>query len=105
VIAGVGSDRLDIHATQENRLDKVQFVSNIGTPNDHFFHKLIPRIEARCTAVFEYVPVLLGGIATDQVHSAAANAVAMLCTRSSIACAICSNSRPAASSAAMSALK
>jgi len=48
VIAGVGSDRLNMHATQENRLDKVQFVSNIGTPNDHFFfHKLIPRIEAR----------------------------------------------------------
>ena len=40
----------------------VQFQFDFGSPNAYFAHKLIPRIEARTGARFEYVPVLLGGL-------------------------------------------
>ncbi|HEY1632081.1 MAG TPA: 2-hydroxychromene-2-carboxylate isomerase [Rhizomicrobium sp.] len=39
-----------------------QFLFDFGSPNAYMAHKVIPGIEARAGAKFEYVPVLLGGI-------------------------------------------
>lgn len=41
---------------------KVEFHFDFGSPNAYFSHKLIPAIEARTGASFDYVPVLLGGV-------------------------------------------
>jgi 2-hydroxychromene-2-carboxylate isomerase len=41
---------------------KAEFVFDFGSPNAYFAHKVIPEIEARTGATFEYVPALLGGI-------------------------------------------
>ncbi len=41
---------------------KVEFLFDFGSPNAYFAHKVIPEIESRTGAEFEYVPVLLGGI-------------------------------------------
>ena len=41
---------------------KVEFHFDFGSPNAYFCHKLIPDIESRIGVVFEYVPVLLGGV-------------------------------------------
>ena len=40
----------------------VQFLFDFGSPNAYLAHKLIPQIEARSGAHFEYVPILLGGL-------------------------------------------
>jgi 2-hydroxychromene-2-carboxylate isomerase len=40
----------------------VQFLFDFGSPNAYMCHRVIPTIEARTGVVFEYVPVLLGGI-------------------------------------------
>jgi len=40
----------------------VQFLFDFGSPNAYLCHKVIPVIEARTGAVFEYVPILLGGL-------------------------------------------
>ena len=40
----------------------VQFLFDFGSPNAYLSHKVIPEIEARTGAKFEYVPVLLGGV-------------------------------------------
>jgi 2-hydroxychromene-2-carboxylate isomerase len=40
----------------------VQFLFDFGSPNSYLCHKVIPEIEARTGARFEYVPVLLGGL-------------------------------------------
>ena len=40
----------------------VQFLFDFGSPNAYLSHKVIPAIEARTGAVFEYVPILLGGL-------------------------------------------
>ncbi len=40
----------------------VEFYFDFGSPNAYLSHKVIPQIEARTGGVFEYVPVLLGGI-------------------------------------------
>ncbi|MDI9335713.1 MAG: 2-hydroxychromene-2-carboxylate isomerase [Gammaproteobacteria bacterium] len=40
----------------------VQFMFDFGSPNTYFCHKVIPDIEARTGATFEYVPILLGGL-------------------------------------------
>ena len=40
----------------------VQFLFDFGSPNAYLAHKVIPSIEARSGARFEYVPVLLGGL-------------------------------------------
>jgi len=40
----------------------VEFYFDFGSPNAYLSHKVIPQIEVRTKAVFEYVPVLLGGI-------------------------------------------
>ncbi|NKB57467.1 MAG: 2-hydroxychromene-2-carboxylate isomerase [Alphaproteobacteria bacterium] len=40
----------------------VEFHFDFGSPNAYFCHKLIPQVEARTGAEFQYVPVLLGGV-------------------------------------------
>jgi 2-hydroxychromene-2-carboxylate isomerase len=40
----------------------VQFMFDFGSPNAYMCHKVIPAIEARTGAKFEYVPILLGGL-------------------------------------------
>ena len=41
---------------------RVEFLFDFGSPNAYLAHKVIPEIEKRTGAKFEYVPVLLGGI-------------------------------------------
>src|SRR5712691_7473619 len=41
---------------------KVEFHFDFGSPNAYLSHLVIPRIEQRTGATFEYVPVLLGGV-------------------------------------------
>lgn len=41
---------------------KVEFLFDFGSPNAYFAHKVIPEIEVRTGATFEYIPVLLGGV-------------------------------------------
>jgi len=43
-------------------IPKVEFHFDFGSPNAYFAHKLIPEIEKRTGATFQYVPVLLGGV-------------------------------------------
>ncbi|MGY4827612.1 DsbA family protein [Sphaerotilaceae bacterium SBD11-9] len=43
-------------------MDTVKFFFDFGSPNAYLSHKVIPAIELRTGATFEYVPVLLGGI-------------------------------------------
>ena len=40
----------------------VQFLFDFGSPNAYMCHRVIPRIEARTGVLFEYVPILLGGL-------------------------------------------
>lgn len=40
----------------------VQFLFDFGSPNAYLCHKVIPQIESRTGATFEYVPILLGGL-------------------------------------------
>ena len=40
----------------------VQFMFDFGSPNAYLCHKVLPAIEARTGAAFEYVPILLGGL-------------------------------------------
>ena len=41
---------------------KVEFHFDFGSPNAYLAHLVVPRIERRTGAKFEYVPVLLGGV-------------------------------------------
>ncbi len=41
---------------------KVEFHFDFGSPNAYLAHQVIPQIEARTGAKFEYVPILLGGV-------------------------------------------
>jgi 2-hydroxychromene-2-carboxylate isomerase len=41
---------------------KVEFHFDLGSPNAYLSHLVIPQIENRAGAKFEYVPVLLGGV-------------------------------------------
>ncbi len=43
-------------------MPRVEFHFDFGSPNAYFVHKLIPEVEARTGAKFNYVPVLLGGV-------------------------------------------
>lgn len=43
-------------------MQSIQFYFDFGSPNAYLCHKVIPAIEARTGATFNYVPVLLGGI-------------------------------------------
>ena len=51
---------------------RVEFHFDFGSPNAYLAHRVIPAIEARTGVVFEYVPVLLGGVfkATGNVSPA-----------------------------------
>ena len=40
----------------------IQFLFDFGSPNAYFCHRVIPAIEARTGAGFDYLPVLLGGL-------------------------------------------
>jgi len=40
----------------------VQFLFDFGSPNAYLCHKLLPQVQARTGARFEYVPILLGGL-------------------------------------------
>ena len=39
-----------------------RFLFDFGSPNAYFVHKVLPAVEARAGARFDYVPVLLGGL-------------------------------------------
>jgi 2-hydroxychromene-2-carboxylate isomerase len=41
---------------------RVEFHFDFGSPNAYLAHRVIPEIERRTGAKFEYVPVLLGGV-------------------------------------------
>ena len=41
---------------------KIEFLFDFGSPNAYLCHQLIPAIEARTGANFDYVPILLGGL-------------------------------------------
>ncbi len=41
---------------------KVEFLFDFGSPNAYLAHQVVPDIEKRTGAKFEYTPVLLGGI-------------------------------------------
>ena len=43
-------------------MPRVEFHFDFGSPNAYLSHKIIPDIEKRTGAKFEYVPVLLGGV-------------------------------------------
>jgi 2-hydroxychromene-2-carboxylate isomerase len=43
-------------------MPKVEFHFDFGSPNAHLAHLVIPEVERRTGAKFEYVPVLLGGV-------------------------------------------
>ncbi|HVP86269.1 MAG TPA: 2-hydroxychromene-2-carboxylate isomerase [Rhizomicrobium sp.] len=43
-------------------MPRVEFLFDFGSPNAYLAHQVIPEIEARTGAHFEYVPILLGGI-------------------------------------------
>jgi 2-hydroxychromene-2-carboxylate isomerase len=45
-----------------NPMVKVEFHFDFGSPNAYLSHLVIPEIEKRTGAKFEYVPVLLGGV-------------------------------------------
>jgi 2-hydroxychromene-2-carboxylate isomerase len=41
---------------------KVEFHFDVGSPNAYLSHLVVPEIEKRVGAKFEYVPILLGGV-------------------------------------------
>ncbi len=41
---------------------KVEFHFDFGSPNAYLAHRVIPEIERRTQATFDYVPILLGGV-------------------------------------------
>lgn len=43
-------------------MKRVEFLFDFGSPNAYLAHKVIPEIEARTGATFDYVPILLGGV-------------------------------------------
>jgi 2-hydroxychromene-2-carboxylate isomerase len=43
-------------------MPRVEFHFDFGSPNAYLAHRVIPRIEGRTGAAFDYVPVLLGGV-------------------------------------------
>ena len=43
-------------------MKKVEFHFDFGSPNAYLVHLIIPELEKRTGAPFEYVPVLLGGV-------------------------------------------
>jgi 2-hydroxychromene-2-carboxylate isomerase len=47
---------------EETMPEQVEFHFDFGSPNAYFAHQLIPGIEQRTGAKFQYVPILLGGV-------------------------------------------
>ena len=45
-----------------NSTTKAVFYFDFGSPNAYLAHRVIPRVEARTGARFDYVPILLGGL-------------------------------------------
>ena len=43
-------------------MTQVEFHFDFGSPNAYLAHLVIPEIEGRTRARFDYVPVLLGGV-------------------------------------------
>lgn len=43
-------------------MQTVTFYFDVGSPNAYLCHKVLPQIEARTGATFDYVPILLGGV-------------------------------------------
>jgi 2-hydroxychromene-2-carboxylate isomerase len=43
-------------------MKKVEFHFDFGSPNAYLAHKVIPEVEQRTGATFDYVPILLGGV-------------------------------------------
>jgi 2-hydroxychromene-2-carboxylate isomerase len=43
-------------------MKKVEFHFDFGSPNAYLAHIVIPQVEQRTGATFEYVPILLGGV-------------------------------------------
>jgi 2-hydroxychromene-2-carboxylate isomerase len=43
-------------------MSKVEFHFDFGSPNAYLAHVVIPEVEQRSGATFEYVPILLGGV-------------------------------------------
>ncbi|HAG70805.1 MAG TPA: disulfide bond formation protein DsbA [Gammaproteobacteria bacterium] len=41
---------------------RLEFHFDFGSPNTYYCHRVLPEIEARTGAKFDYVPILLGGI-------------------------------------------
>ncbi|MBL4729306.1 MAG: 2-hydroxychromene-2-carboxylate isomerase [Gammaproteobacteria bacterium] len=41
---------------------KTEFHFDFGSPNTYYCHRVIPQIEQRTGAAFDYVPILLGGV-------------------------------------------
>ena len=41
---------------------KLEFHFDFGSPNTYYCHQVLPQIEERTGASFEYFPILLGGI-------------------------------------------
>jgi 2-hydroxychromene-2-carboxylate isomerase len=54
---------------KENSMANIEFHFDFGSPNAYLVHKVIPAITAKTGVIFEYVPVLLGGLfkATNNV--------------------------------------
>jgi 2-hydroxychromene-2-carboxylate isomerase len=57
-------------------MQKIEFHFDFGSPNAYLAHLVVPEIEKRTGARFEYVPVLLGGVfkATNNRSPAETNA-------------------------------
>ena len=53
-------------------MPSLEFHFDFGSPNAYLSHRVIPQVEARLGARFEYVPILLGGVfkATNYVSPA-----------------------------------
>jgi 2-hydroxychromene-2-carboxylate isomerase len=56
------SRKFALSARNGNAMLKVEFHFDFGSPNAYLSHLVIPAIEKRTGARFEYVPVLLGGV-------------------------------------------
>src|SRR6516162_5064707 len=59
---GRSSGRSDPLQKNGEAMAKVEFHFDFGSPNAYLAHRVIPQIERRTSAKFDYVPVLLGGV-------------------------------------------
>src|SRR6266852_4522069 len=59
---GPSSRRFVRSARNGDSMIKVEFHFDFGSPNAYLSHLVIPEIERRTGAKFDYIPVLLGGV-------------------------------------------